>query len=159
MRRAREGTGWMVAAGIMAATALGPMGASAQAPPGAQAAVAAPAAQEWQPDQMCLVRWTGTEYWFGARIVAREPDGRYQVHYFEGGRATVSPEDIRPERLAVGDSVHAIWKREEGSDWYRAIITERRGMIFVLQYGDGGQETTSLEWMRVPADVAAPSSH
>ncbi len=100
----------------------------------------------WQAGQFCWAWYEPHSAWYAAHVTAVTPDS-IRVEHFDGYDDTVVPAWVRDDFVAVGDTVGAYYVPD--SQWYSAVVLERRGMEIVVEYSDGEQETTWLKQIRI----------
>lgn len=122
---------------------------AAQLPQPAEVPVDAPA-EEWVAGQLCWAFYEPHMAWYAAHVVEVVGDS-IRVEHFDGYDDTVGTARVRRDFVAVGDTVGAFFSPD--TQWYSAVVKERRGMDVVVEYSDGEEETTWLKWIRVKTEV------
>jgi hypothetical protein len=113
------------------------------------------ASSGWVEGQLCWAFYEPHMAWYASHVVSVTADS-VRIRHFDGFEDTVVPIRVRPDRVAVGDSLSGWYIDAEGEgNWYTAVVVERRGMEITIEYSDGEQSRTWLRWIRIKDE--APS--
>ncbi len=109
---------------------------------------------EWFPDNKEVSLTSGNRvlacwfdlYWYPGCIVS--VDGkRIHVAYDDGDQALVTPDQVKPLDIQVGDRVFCRW--QGGPEYVPGEVVEQEGERILVQYDDGREEWTSVRMVRV----------
>jgi hypothetical protein len=109
-------------------------------------AVSPPATTVWKIGDRALINWTRDIYWYPGTI-ADKKESLYLINYDDGDKEWVDATRIRAEDLKPGDRVYGNWKNR--GLYYPGTITRRTGLSIHINYDDGGQEDTTISFIRV----------
>jgi hypothetical protein len=109
---------------------------------------------EWFPDaepgyvaegDRVAARWLDG-YWYPGVVLAIEGK-RLHILFDDGDQLLVTPSQVKPLQLGVGDRVFCRWKG--GPMYFPGEITRKDGERIHVHYDDGDEETTTIRLVRV----------
>ncbi len=80
-------------------------------------------------------------------VVVTSSGNAMEVQFDDGGRATLTPDQIKPLNIRVGQRIQCRWKG--GPQYFPGVISSQNANAIGIDYDDGDKESTSVSLIRI----------
>ena len=87
--------------------------------------------------------------WWYPGVVVSDAGTAKEVVFDDGGRATVTDDQIIALNIAAGNRLYCRWKG--GQQYYGGVVSSAAGSCIHVDYDDGDKESTSVSMVRINA--------
>lgn len=97
-----------------------------------------------------LAVWPHEVDWVYPGVIVATKENALEIQFDDGGRATVSPDQVFPFNVWPGQTVQSRW--QGGDAFYTGTIASVIENAIAIDYVDGDKETTSASMLRIERD-------